>query len=186
MRCSTRHSRSATLAGGVGSRQAPTSTLPKTTSSPAGLHADRYDALVLLHRAINDAPTTDPGDEPDAWDTQRLVDYESAMTGRRNTLHRVLARHRVSGAWAGQSLLCVDELSPTYAFQEDTVVVPEHRGHRLGLLMKTEMLRWLQGARPEVAHIDTWNSVANQQMTAVNERLGTTVVARRRGFRLDR
>jgi GNAT superfamily N-acetyltransferase len=146
---------------------------------------ERYDGLVRLHEAINDAPATDAAAEPDAWDDGRLHDYEEAMAGRRQTVHRVLARHRETGEWVGQSLLCVDEFSPSSAFQEDTSVVRAHRGHRLGLLMKTEMLRWVGTDRPEVACVDTWNATSNHHMIAINERLGATVVAEHQGFRLD-
>ena len=147
---------------------------------------ERYADLVLLHDAINDAPASDAAIEPDAWDEARLADYEQAMAGRRQTLYRVMVRHRDSGQWAGQSLLCVDEFSPSTAFQEDTSVVRAHRGHRLGLLMKAEMLRWVSTARPEVAAFDTWNAVSNHHMIAINERLGATVVALHQSYRGDR
>jgi GNAT superfamily N-acetyltransferase len=147
--------------------------------------ADRVDGLVALHDAINDAPSSDPDDEPDAWDAQRLADYEGAMAGRRQTLYRVMARHRATGAWAGQSMLCVNEFSPAEAFQEDTSVVRAHRGHRLGLLMKAAMLRWVVEERPEVGAVDTWNDATNHHMIAINERLGAVVVARHQGFRAD-
>jgi GNAT superfamily N-acetyltransferase len=146
---------------------------------------DRYPDLVRLHEAINDAPSTDAALEPDAWDDARLGDYEEAMAGRRQTLYRVLARHRETAEWAGQSLLCVDEFSPACAFQEDTSVVRAHRGHRLGMLMKTEMLRWLSSDRPEVASVDTWNATSNHHMIAINERLGATVVAEHQSYRLN-
>jgi hypothetical protein len=141
------------------------------------------DAIVALHDAINDAPSPDPDDEPDVWDAQRLADYEGAMSGRRQTLYRVLARHRASGEWVGQSMLAFNEFSPAAAFQEDTSVVRAHRGHRLGLLMKTAMLSWVVEARPELAVIDTWNDATNHHMIAINERLGATAVATHQGFR---
>jgi GNAT superfamily N-acetyltransferase len=147
---------------------------------------DRYADLVRLHEAINDAPPSDAAIEPDAWDEQRLADYEQAMAGRRQTLYRVMVRHRGSGDWAGQSMVCVDEFSPSTAFQEDTSVVRAHRGHRLGLLMKAEMLRWIAVERPEVGSIDTWNAVSNHHMIAINERLGASVVAEHQSYRLDR
>jgi GNAT superfamily N-acetyltransferase/RimJ/RimL family protein N-acetyltransferase len=146
---------------------------------------ERYADLVRLHEAINDAPSSDAAMEPDAWDAQRLADYEKAMAGRRQTLYRVMVRERETGAWAGQSMLCVDEFSPSTAFQEDTSVVRAHRGHRLGLLMKAEMLRWISEARPEVGTIDTWNAVSNHHMIAINERLGATVIAKHQSYRLD-
>lgn len=146
---------------------------------------DMLEDLVVLHAAINDAPLDDPDMEGDAWSAERVSAYDNAMAGRSQTVYRVLARHRASGEWAGMSMLCVDEFSPTIAFQEDTSVVRQHRGHRLGLLMKADMLRWLSEERPEVGATDTWNAATNHHMIAVNERLGATVVARHSNYRLD-
>jgi GNAT superfamily N-acetyltransferase len=146
---------------------------------------EMLDALTTLHEAINDAPANDADEEPVSFDAQRVRDYDRAMAGRHQTVHRVLARHRPTGEWAGLSMLCLDEFSPSVAFQEDTSVVRAHRGHRLGLLMKAEMLRWISAERPEVGAIDTWNAVTNHHMIAVNERLGATVVAEYVGHRLD-
>ena len=147
---------------------------------------DAVDDLVTLHAALNDAPRSKPGQEARAWDARRLHDLEAAMTGRRQTLYRVLARHRGTGEPAGQSMVCVNEFSPLEAFQEDTSVVRAHRGHRLGLLMKAEMLRWLAADRPEVGAVDTWNDATNHHMIAINERLGARVVARHQGYTLSR
>jgi GNAT superfamily N-acetyltransferase len=146
---------------------------------------DLLQGMATLHEAINDAPTNDEDEEPVSFDPERVRDYDRAMAGRRQTVYRVLARHRATGDWAGISMLCVDEFAPTVAFQEDTSVVRAHRGHRLGLLMKADMLRWVGVERPEVAASDTWNAVTNHHMIAVNERLGATVVAEYVGFRKD-
>ena len=145
---------------------------------------DVIDGMVTLHEAINDAPLDDPELESDAWDADRVRSYDRAMAGRRQTVYRVMARHRETGDWAGLSMLCVDEFLPTVAFQEDTSVVRAHRGHRLGLLMKTDMLRWISHERPEVSATDTWNATTNHHMIAVNERLGAAVVAKHVSFRL--
>lgn len=138
--------------------------------------------LVSLHEAINDAPTDD-GQEPDVWDADRVTGYDAAMASRHQTTYRVLARHVPSGEWAGMSLLCVDEFAPTIAFQEDTNVVRAHRGRRLGLLLKCDMIRWLRHERPEVRATDTWNATDNHHMIAVNERLGCRVIATNVGYR---
>ena len=105
------------------------------------------------------------------------------MARRRETVYRVLARHVPSGDLAGMSVLCVDEFAPSVAFQEDTSVVTAHRGHRLGLLLKTDMLRWIADLRPEVSATLTWNAIDNHHMIAVNERLGCRVVAQHVGYR---
>ncbi len=150
--------------------------------TPPGMLED----LVVLHEAINDAPPGDPeAAEEDAWDAGQVTAYDRAMAARSQTVYRVLARHRASGEWAGMSMLCVDEFAPAVAFQEDTSVVRKHRGHRLGLLMKADMLRWVTEDRPEVGAIITWNATNNHHMIAVNEMLGTTVVTRNLNYRKE-
>lgn len=146
---------------------------------------DQLGRMATLHEAINDAPANDEDEQPVAFDEQRVRDYDSAMAGRRQTVYRVVAVHRATGEWAGLSMLCVDEFTPSLGFQEDTSVVRAHRGHRLGLLMKADMLRWVERERPEIGAIDTWNATTNHHMIAVNERLGATVVAEHLGYRKD-
>lgn len=143
---------------------------------------DLVPGLVALHEAINDAPA-DAGQEPDVWDAARVREYDAAMARRHQTTYRVLARHLPSGAWAGMTLLCVDEFAPSVAFQEDTNVVRAHRGHRLGLLLKCDLQQWIAAERPEVGSTQTWNATDNHHMIAVNERLGCEVVAHHVGFR---
>lgn len=139
--------------------------------------------LVALFASINDAPMSDPEADHDVWDASRVRGYDAAMHARRQTVHRVMARHRGTGEWAGYTMLCVDEFDPGVAHQEDTTVVRAHRGHRLGVLLKTEMLRWIARERPEVRATETWNSAENHHMLAVNEALGTRVAARHLSMR---
>lgn len=145
---------------------------------------EQVEDVVALFAAINDAPMADPDAEPDVWDAGRVRAYDAAMAARRQTVYRVMARHRPTGAWAGHTVLCVDEFDPSVAMQEDTSVVDDHRGHRLGLRLKIEMLRWIADERPEVRATETWNSVENHHMLAVNELLGTQVVDRHLSMRL--
>jgi RimJ/RimL family protein N-acetyltransferase len=51
-------------------------------------------------------------------------------------------------------------------------VTRPHRGHRLGLLVKTAMLDWLADAEPRLERIVTGNAAVNQHMIAINEQLG--------------
>ena len=73
---------------------------------------------------------------------------------------------------------------PSIANQEDTSVVRAHRGSRLGLLMKCDMVRWLRAERPDVGATQTWNAVDNTHMIAVNDALGCRVTGVNRGYRL--
>ena len=48
----------------------------------------------------------------------------------------------------------------------------QHRGHKLGLLLKIDMLRWLAEVEPQLEVIHTWNNVDNRFMIDVNEAMG--------------
>ena len=76
----------------------------------------------------------------------------------------------------------VDGETPTVGHQLDTSVVRAHRGHRLGLLLKADMVRWLTEAEPQLETVDTFNAESNDHMVAVNERLGYRVMARELQF----
>jgi GNAT superfamily N-acetyltransferase len=135
---------------------------------------DLLDDLVPLREAINDSPD---GGEFEAYSHERIRQYEQSLAGRRWTPYTVVARHRATGEPAGITMLCVHELRPEIAAQEDTSVLPAHRGHRLGLRMKLAMLSWLREERPDVESADTWNAVGNDPMIAINDALGCRLVA---------
>ena len=93
-------------------------------------------------------------------------------------MYRIIARHAASGEIAGLSVVTVDGEQPTQGHQHDTSVVGKHRGHRLGQLLKADMVRWLAEAEPQLKYVDTFNAESNTHMVAVNERLGYRVMAR--------
>ena len=70
----------------------------------------------------------------------------------------------------------LDPADPGSGHQMLTGVTREHRGHRLGLLVKVAMLEVLRAAEPQLERIDTWNAESNRYMIAVNEALGYTVL----------
>jgi hypothetical protein len=59
-----------------------------------------------------------------------------------------------------------------FAGQEDTIVVPEPRGHRLGTLVKVANLDLARAQRPELRVIDTCNADSNPYMVRINEAMG--------------
>ncbi|HET7358461.1 MAG TPA: GNAT family N-acetyltransferase [Nocardioidaceae bacterium] len=139
---------------------------------------DLLDAVATLTAAINDAPQDDLDVEDEVFTAERVRAYEHANAGRRTTGYRLLARHRGTGALAGQTVVAVERERPEIGHQHDTSVVREHRGHRLGLLLKAGMLRWLGEVEPQLRSLDTWNAETNGPMIAVNERLGYRVLGR--------
>ena len=66
-----------------------------------------------------------------------------------------------------------------------TVVAREHRGHRLGLLVKTAMLEMLAAAEPALRRILTGNAGANQHMIAINAELGFEVLDEWQSWELE-
>ncbi len=135
-------------------------------------------AVAELTAVINDAPTGDLAIDDEVFSPERIRAYETAQLGQGYRPYRVVARHRDSGELAGHSVVVVESARPELAEQHDTAVAPQHRGHRLGLLLKTEMLRWLQEAEPQIDHIDTGNAESNAHMIGVNELLGYRIMER--------
>ena len=77
-----------------------------------------------------------------------------------------------------QHLIRLDRSATGRRYDEVAAGAPgyEHRGHRLGLLLKLEMLRWLAETEPALETLDTWNAESNRHMVAVNEALGYRVL----------
>jgi GNAT superfamily N-acetyltransferase len=128
--------------------------------------------LVEVTAAINDAPMGNLTYEDEKFDLQRLRDFEAAVIGRGEREYRVVARHRKTGEAAGHTMVVVHPLRPHVGGQADTAVARHHRGHRLGLLLKIDMMRWLAEAEPQLKTIETWNNADNHFMIDVNEAMG--------------
>jgi len=140
-------------------------------------------ALAALTAAINDRPIDGLDMEDEVFTPQRIRDYETAQLSRSETgFHRLIARHRGTGELAGQTIVVVEPDRPHLAEQHDTSVVRSHRGHRLGLLLKAEMMLWLREIQPQLESIDTWNAESNDAMIGVNDVLGYRIVGRALDF----
>jgi len=147
--------------------------------------AELMDAVAEMTAAINDAPTDDLDIEDEVFSGERIEGFETAMLARGRRMYRVVARHRDTGELAGHTVVQVESGRPEIGHQGDTSVVRAHRGHRLGVLVKTEMLRWLADVEPHLASIDTWNAESNDHVIAVNDVLGYTVLGRGLQFQTD-
>jgi GNAT superfamily N-acetyltransferase len=135
-------------------------------------------AVAEMSAAINDAPLDDLDIEDEVYSPQRIRDYETAGELRGERFYRLLARHRDTGELAGHTVVAVEGHRPGIGHQHDTSVVRSHRGHRLGLLLKSGMNLWLAGTEPQLQTIDTWNAESNDHMISVNEALGYRWMAR--------
>ncbi len=139
---------------------------------------DELEAIAEMAASINDAPTDDLDIEDEVYSAERVRAYEHAQVERGYLLHRVMARHRETGELAGHTVVAVDGERPQLAEQHDTTVVAGHRGHRLGLLLKADLMLWLRESQPQVESVDTWNAASNDHMISVNEALAYRVMGR--------
>ena len=108
--------------------------------------------------------------EEERWDAERIREYEASHVARGRT---VLSAGAVrDGRLVAFTDLQVPLAQPERAHQGGTLVLREHRGHRLGALVKAAVLRELAATLPTVRRISTYNSETNTPMLAVNEALG--------------
>ncbi|HET6627545.1 MAG TPA: GNAT family N-acetyltransferase [Nocardioidaceae bacterium] len=146
---------------------------------------DLLDAVAGMTVAINDAPTDDLDIEDEVFPVERIVAYERAQQAQGHRMYRLLARHRDTGELAGHTVVVVEAERPTIGDQHDTSVVRAHRGHRLGMLLKAGMLRWLLDEEPQLETVYTWNAESNDHMIDVNDKLGYRVMGRALQFQRD-
>jgi hypothetical protein len=128
--------------------------------------------VAAVLNAMNDAPR-DEGEEDEIWDAERVRERGDSSLIRMGVRgYSVAAIHDPTGEMAALTQLEVDPDSPEWGHQGLTAVTRPHRGHRLGLLVKTAMLLLLAEAEPELDWIETGNADSNEHMIAVNEALG--------------
>ena len=132
---------------------------------------EHLSQLAVVLQSMEDAPMNE-GVEPTAWDADRVREVGENEAAFGLDALTVVARHVASGDLAAYTRLVLAPSMPEWAAQEDTVVLPSHRGHRLGLLAKIEMMDVLARQAPEVRHVITGNAGQNEHMIAINEQLG--------------
>jgi GNAT superfamily N-acetyltransferase len=140
------------------------------------------EQAAALHAALNDAPH-DPHIAPAVWDARRVRERVNGLRAHYGLrTYAVVARHDASGELAALTEVAVDPADPGWGHQMLTGVTREHRGHRLGLLVKIAIAEWLTAAEPTLERINTWNAESNRYMIAVNEALGYTIAGRPSGW----
>ena len=145
--------------------------------------AHRLAVLAAAAHALNDAPLGDLDVEDEVWDPERIAARDRAVLACRLRMHTALALAPHGGP-AGYTEVAVSE-DGTYGWQWGTGVDPAHRGHRLGLLLKTVMVERLRAAEPALRVVSTWNADSNRHMIAVNEALGYEPVDQMCEWQLD-
>jgi GNAT superfamily N-acetyltransferase len=164
---------------------AETRTAGYSLVSWTGRTPEKYiSAAIALRNAMADGPR-DAGDEATVWDAERIRQTDNVNAATSIRFQTVAARHDATGEIAAWTELCVDPDAPEWGYQLTTVVLPEHRGHRLGLLVKIENLELLGRTAPHVRRVTTGNASSNEHMIAINEQLGFQATSVYRRWELE-
>jgi GNAT superfamily N-acetyltransferase len=139
---------------------------------------DEYleDECELLRRMSTDEPSGDEDREEEFWTRDRLREHDMLRAARGASKLAAVAQHVSSGRIVAFSELLLAEDAPRQGWQLNTIVHPQHRGHRLGLAVKLANLEFLAEHAPAVSTIRTSNAQENAPMIAVNDMLGFEIV----------
>lgn len=127
----------------------------------------------LKSRMSTDAPSADLDADEESWDAERVRRMEQRQAEAGHILQVVAAQHIGSGELAAFTELGIGTDGAT-TIQHDTLVLREHRGHRLGLRVKCAALRSWSDVAPSSHRVITYNAEENRPMLAINEAIGFT------------
>ena len=133
------------------------------------------DRAHLSRRMSTDAPLGETEYEEEDWDAERVRRYYERMSAMGRRFASSVAREVGTGRLVGYTDLAVSAATPDRAYQQDTLVLREHRGHGLGLALKRANLRALRSELPQVRWVMTFNAASNEPMLRVNRALGFEV-----------
>jgi GNAT superfamily N-acetyltransferase len=146
-------------------------------SGPTPVHrqvdmADLYTVMSV------EEPSAGLDEPPDVWTVERLVAAEQQDADGARTRLVAAAEHVSSGRLVAFTVLSVPLQTTRPVAQEDTLVVPGHRGRRLGMLLKLANIEQLQRVRPGHPAVITYNAEENRHMLDVNEAIGFLPIGR--------
>lgn len=164
---------------------------------PGVVPPDLAEAYAAARSAMDERPMRGLVRGTAAWDAERLHRFAEVVRERGDALLTVAGLYdgpdaesvagfsevAIPGAQTAGRPLRADQPAGQ-AWTYTTAVVPEHRGHGLGLWLKAAMLQWLTGAHPEITEVWTECAEENRHMLAVNERLGFRAARRFVAYRL--
>lgn len=135
---------------------------------------DRWvEQLAALNVAMStDEPTAGLDVEEEAWDADRVRTEEARTLDRGERLLTTAVEHVPTGTLVAYSQFMLPPHTDEFVWQENTLVHRDHRGHRLGMLVKAVQLQALAAHAPTVRRVSTWNAEENRWMLAINVALG--------------
>ena len=146
---------------------------------------DLAATFAASRRAMDDMPIDDTDYGPKTWDVDRVRAIARAVGERGDLLHTVVTIDESDGSIAGFTELVVQGNGKGDAQHYGTGVLPEHRGHGLGLWMKAEAIRQARQRHRALDGLLTDTADSNRHMRAINDTLGYAPTHRAYGYQLD-
>ena len=119
-----------------------------------------------------DEPHGDLDVESEKYDVERVRRWERDLENVGRELACTGAVSRDTGELAAVTEIGLPRPGEDLGMQFATVVAREHRGHRLGILVKLANLKLIMEHSHVPERICTWNVESNEHMIRVNEEIG--------------
>jgi hypothetical protein len=130
-------------------------------------------------------PTAGLEQPEDPWDAARVAEHDALYADGPSVRFTAVAEHLPTRSLAGSTQLSAPRDLSRPVTQDDTLVLREHRGHRLGMLLKTANLLALGSAMPGHPAVLTGNAEENRAMLEVNEAVGFVPIGYEGAWRKD-
>jgi GNAT superfamily N-acetyltransferase len=136
------------------------------------------DLAELMRQMSTDVPKDEMDWREEVWDAARVRRNEDLSRAMDRSWVGAGAVHVPTGRLIAFTVMGVPRSRPERAYQWETLVQSDHRGHRLGTLVKLAALQELAAHDRRIRFITTWNAQENAPMIAVNDLLGARVNGR--------
>lgn len=135
-------------------------------------------------RMSTDAPAAGLEFDEETWDAARIERHDQRYVEGGHTVLVTAAQHVDSGRLVAFNELVIGADRTEATHQEDTLVLKEHRGHRIGMLVKCAGLQtWHTRIAPSSPRVITYNAEENRPMLDINEAIGFTPVSYSAGWK---
>lgn len=133
-------------------------------------YADGYAAAIT--RMVTDIPSGELTFEEDPWDAERVLDRDHRRLQAGQTMAVTAVIHEPTGELVAMNELAIGGDRSRSSENYGTIVMSEHRGRRLGTVVKCFGLRRWHELVPTSPLVETFNAEENRHMLNVNEAVG--------------
>jgi GNAT superfamily N-acetyltransferase len=137
----------------------------------------RADLALLRNRMATDAPFGQLEIREEQWTEARVSDQDDLEENSPRVMLTSAIEYVPTGGLVAFNELSVPSDAQRPVAQRDTLVLSEHRGNRLGMLIKIDNIQALAESHPGHPAITTGNAEENRYMLAVNEEVGFVPLA---------